>query len=211
MNINISDKIRELLVKANYTEERLAKDLGLEKNKFKELLDTNSISAEMLFRIVKIINTSILYFYPTDKDIFTDIVEKWRYSEKESPYTSIPLVEDIYPENLLKTLFTSQTSVMVPFNCIRYYDSILAIRIKKLNLKDSNIFRESIIVVNFSFVRIKDSELVIFYDKDKNFYIRNFYQDKLYSFNNKFKPINTKDITIFGKIVYFQMDDLILL
>ena len=211
MNIKIADKIRELLEKANYTEERLAKDLGLEKDKFKKLLDTDSIPSEMLFRIVKIINTSILYFYPTDKDIFTDIVEKWRYNEKESPYTSIPLVEDIYPDNLLRTLFTSQTSVMVPFNCIKYYDSILAVRIKKINFKDSNIFKESIVVVNFSFVRIKDSELVIFYDKEGTFYIRNFYKERLYSFDPDIKAISAEDVTIFGKIVYFQMDDLILL
>ncbi len=211
MDLKISDKIKELMSKVNYDNRKLSSELGIKESEFRKMLEEDSVPANILFKIVKIINTSILYFYPNNKDIFSDIIEKWRYNEGNSPYTNIPLVEDIYPDNLLKTLFTSQTSVMVPFNCIKYFDSILAIRVKKLKLKDSNIERNTIAVVNFSFVSVKNSELVICYDKRNNFHIRNYYNEELFSFYPDKKPIKLKNTTIFGKIIYFQLDNLILL
>ncbi len=208
---SIKEKVKNIMEVSNMSYSELSSRTGISKRELEDMVENDNISSYALFAISQALNTSILSFHSSYKDIFSDMIESWKYNEKTSPYSNIPLVENIYPDNLLSTLYTSKTSILVPFNCIKYYDSILAVRLKKLNLKDCNIFKESIIIVNFFVIRYKNGDLVLFYDKDSNFYLRQYWDGKLVSSNEENTSIDEKKVKLFGKVMYFQLDELIML
>ncbi len=199
MNKSIEEKIRSLIKLSNLDIKTVAKKLGITENMFETFLKEESLPSKYIFTLTKILNTSILYFYDNEKDIFSDIIESWKYNEKTSLYTSIPLVENIYPDNLLRTLYTSKTAVTLPFNSIKNFDSIIAVRLKKLNVKESILPERAIIVVNFKGEEYSKDSIVIAYNESLEWKIIN-------------KSLYEKELSsvykIFGEIVFFELDEL---
>lgn len=208
--IQLGQKLKKAREELGVSKSELGRRLGVYKKEVALYEEgTRRISVYRMQELARALEKSMLYFYTENKDLMTDIIQKWNY-DKGVSYTNIPLVEEIYPDNLLDTMYTSKTTVSVPFNAIKLYDSIIAIKVKDLKTDDSNLPKRAVIVVASK--KPQDGDLVLAYNSDNKFILRNYrlIKDKeilvssVQEFQGKNVDLSLKKFRIYGKVIYFQ-------
>ncbi len=208
--IQLGQKLKRAREELGVTKSELGRRLGVYKKEVALYEEgTRRISVYRMQELSRVLEKSILYFYTENKDLMTDIIQKWKY-DKGVSYTNIPLVKKIYPDNLLDTMYTSKTTVSVPFNAIELYDSIIAIKVKDLETNDSNLPLLGVIIVASK--KPSNGDLVLAYDNKNKFILRNYrlINDKemlvssIQELQDKNIDLSLKKFRIYGKIIYFQ-------
>ncbi len=208
--IQLGQKLKKAREELGIGKSELGRRLGVYKKEVALYEEgTRRISVYRMQELARALEKSILYFYTDNKDLMTDIIEKWKY-DKGVSYTNIPLVEKIYPDNLLDTMYTSKTTISVPFNAIELYDSIVAIKVKNLETNDSNLPKKAVIVIASK--KPKDGDLVLAYDNESNFILRNYrivnakemLTSSVSNLYDRSIELKLEKFKIYGKIIYFQ-------